>query len=186
MKRICALVAFVLLLSGCKGVNNRSDRAAAMRSKLLGSSGYTFETEITADYSDKLYTFRMACSVDSAGTLMFTVAEPETIKGVTGIISQTEGKLTFDGQALMFERIADGQITPVSAPWFMVHALRGGYINGCAEEDDGIQLYIDDSYMDHALKLVVRTDDQLYPKQAEVFWEGRRVLSMTVESFTFL
>ena len=86
MRRAVALLILVFLLVGCSG-NSEFDKAMTLRDQLLKSSGCTFDTVITADYGDSLYTFAMQCKVDELGVLSFAVTEPETISGITVGIS---------------------------------------------------------------------------------------------------
>ena len=81
-----SLMIFVLLIAvlpGCKTGHDALERGMQLRSRLVSSNGYTFDTQITADFGDKLYTFEMNCRADSAGDLTFTVTAPETIAGIT-------------------------------------------------------------------------------------------------------
>ena len=81
--------------------------------------------------------------------------------------------------------MADGQVTPVSAPWLLIKTLRGGYLKACAPSDGGIEISIDDSYEEDALHLRICTAGDV-PASGEIFWQGRRVLTLTVENFAFL
>lgn len=186
MKRILLLLVLMFSLAGCTDADSALDRAMVLRNKLSASQGCSFEATVTADYGEKIYTFAMKCSTDSNGLLTFEVTAPETIQGITGTVSEEGGKLTFDESALMFETIADGQITPVSAPWLLVHTLCGGYINACGYESNGLYMQIDDSYEDNALHMEIWTGENDLPMRAEVLWQGRRIVSMDVESFTIL
>jgi hypothetical protein len=82
----------------------------------------------------------MDCEADSQGSVSFRVVSPESISGITGSVDRDQGKLTFDDKALAFDLLADGQLSPVSAPWVMIHTLRGGYLSSCAESGDGMLL----------------------------------------------
>ena len=79
----------------------------ALRARLLAADGCTFHAEITADYGDKTYSFETECLANEQGGISFKVTEPESIEGVTGTVSAEGGKLTFDGEALAFELLAD-------------------------------------------------------------------------------
>lgn len=185
MKRLLAVVLLLLTLSGCSVMQSEMDKAMDLRTRLLGG-GCAFDVTVTADCVQKVYTFGMNCVFDSNGTMTFQVTEPETISGISGSISNEGAKLTFDDQALLFEAIADGQITPVSAPWLLVRTLRSGYLKGSGKYDGGIYIQIDDSYENDALHLDIWTDESNVPVRAEIQWQGRRILSMSVENFTFL
>lgn len=183
MKRAGALMCLLLLLTGCSGRSGEIQRGMAFRGKLLAGDGCSFDAEITADYGDKLYTFSMECQGDAQGKLSFTVTQPDSIAGITGTASESGGALTFDDVALQFDLMADGQVSPVSAPWLFLKTLRSGYLTSAGMEGDLLRLTIDDSYADDALQLDIwlNADDQ--PVRAEILYDGRRILSLTVTNF---
>ena len=181
MKRILCLV-LVCLLCGCGRKDDALDRALAMRMRLQGAA-CSFSCTVTADYGEKIHVFSMECTADVSGDMTFEVLTPEPISGITGVVSQSQGKLTFDDKALAFELLADGQFSPVSAPWIFIRTLRGGYLTSCTETDYGMLLCIDDSYEADPLRLDVRMDRDGNPISAEILWQGRRILSMEIENF---
>ena len=183
--KLAVFFCLVFLLSGCGNSGTLPDRALALRDKILESDGCSFQCEITADYGEKQYVFSMDCKTDREGNLVFAVTKPATIHGITGKINTSGGAITFDDKVLAFQTMADGQITPVSAPWLLMKTLRSGYIKGVSEDDDGYQIAIDDSYEEKTFQLNVEVEDN-YPECCEIFWEGRRVLTVKVEEFTYL
>ena len=186
MKRLVSIVLLMLLLSGCASKDSSVDRAMMIRQKLLQSNGCTFDVQITADYSDVIYTFKMHCICDSQGGISFTVLEPETIRNICGKIEKNQGKLTFDDKVLAFELLADGQVTPVSAPWIMIRSLRSGYFSSCGEVDTGMRITIYDSYEEDALQLDIWTDANMLPQRAEILYRGRRILTMEISNYTYV
>ena len=186
MKRIVVILLAVIFLNGCSGENSELEQALSLRRRLLEAQGCAFEAVITADYGSKIYTFRMNCQGDKDGNLRFSVLEPDTISGITGIISQLGGKLTFDDQVLLFEMLADGQLSPVSAPWILLQSLRSGYIKSCGVDGDGIRIQLNDSYNEEALHVDVWTDATMLPIRGEIVYAGRRILSVDVENFLLM
>lgn len=184
MRRIFAAAGLALLLCGCGRGNSAMDRALTLRETILRSESCQFAAAVTADYGDKLYTFRMNCQADNTGTLSFTVEEPESISGISGSVSGSGGTLNFDDTLLSFPTMADGQISPVTAPWVLLKALREGYISSAGQEGQGDCLSIDDSYREDALHLDVWTDSQGMPVRGEILYGGRRILSLDVTDFT--
>lgn len=182
MKRIICILLVLMLLAGCSGKNEELDRAMTLRAEMIAKA-VTFDAEITADYGDQSYTFSMNCVADTQGNLTFTVTEPETLSGITGTVSATGGKLTFDDMALAFDLMADGQISPVSAPWVLVKTLRSGYLTSCNVEGELLRVAIDDSYEEDSLHLDIWLDGNNEPKSAEIYWQGRRLLTVTVSNF---
>ena len=183
MKKLAALMLTVLMLTGCSKTKDMLDKAMTLRVDLLACESYQFDAAITADYGDEVNIFAMHCVGDNDGKLEFTVTEPETIGGITGIISAGEGKLTFDDQAVAFPLLAVGQITPVSGPWILMKTLMGGYLTACNEEDGLIHLMINDSYAEDALEMEIWLNEEVHPIQAEIGCEGRRIVTMEIENF---
>lgn len=182
MKRLGAILLLVLLLAGCSETENRINRVLALRSALL-KNNCTFTAEVTADYGDKLFTFTLECAGDEEGNLTFSVTEPESISGITGTITGEGGFLTFDDAALQFDLLADGQVTPVSAPWLLLKTLRGGYLTCAGEDGEKLRVTIDDSYEDDALQLDIWLNSDNLPVQGEILYDGCRILSMTIGNF---
>lgn len=185
MKRILAGVLVMLLLTGCSLPKSEMDKALALRNHLQDSN-IRFDVSVTADYFDKVFTFAMNCAVDSDGDLTFRVTAPETLAGISGKVSDEEGKFTFDDKVLLFETIADDVITPVTSPWVVIKSLRSGYIRSCGRSEEGIHIQLYDSYDEDALYLDVWTDETNSPIAAQIYWEGRRILSLEIENFNFL
>ncbi|MGM9549802.1 MAG: hypothetical protein ACI3V5_08145 [Faecousia sp.] len=183
MKKLAAAAAVLLFLTGCSGTSKEMERGLALRSELLKASECRFSCEITADYGDKVYAFSMDCQGDPQGSLTFAVTSPETIAGITGGVSESGGKLTFDDTALQFDLMADDQITPVSAPWIFLKTLRSGYITSAGMDGERLRLSIDDSYEDDALQLDIWLSGENRPENAEILWGGRRILSLRVSNF---
>lgn len=185
MKRIVAICILLLMLPGCSRTQARIDRCMELRARLLRSA-CSFTAEITADYGDKVYTFTLGCTGDSQGNLTFEVLAPESISGITGTVTGEGGFLTFDDTALQFDLMADGTVTPVSAPWIFVKTLRGGYLTAAGEDGELLRVTIDDSYEDDALQLDIWLDSENVPVQAEILYDGRRILSLILRDFSIL
>ena len=183
MKQITAAIIALVLLTGCTGKRDELDRAMKLRADLLGCLGCSFDVEITADYGDEIFQFAMNCESDGRGNLSFTVTEPETIAGITGNIASGEGKLTFDDVILQFPLMADEQVTPISGPWILMKTLLGGYLTAAGEEEDLLHLTIHDSYEDDALRMEIWLNGDNSPVCGEIFYDGRRIVTMNVENF---
>lgn len=183
--KFAAILCVIILLSGC---NNRTDalcRAVALRNTLLDSNGCSFQATVTADYGGKIYVFTLNCETDHIGNLSFQVSTPATIAGITGKITGAGGSIHFDDVVLAFPTIADGQITPVTAPWLFVKTLRSGYLKDCSVNNDGYSISIDDSYSNEAFQLNINTKEDV-PVSAEIFWKNRRIFTICIENFVIL
>ena len=183
MKKLAVLLILVLNLTGCSRGDEQLHRGMELRTALLRCQICTFEVNIAADYGDMLHEFSLACQSDAQGNLSFTVTEPETIAGISGSITAEGGKLTFDDVALYFDLLAEDQISPISGPWILMRTLMGGYVRSYVQEGELLHLTIDDSYEEDALQLDIWLDEHNSPIQAEILYEGRRIVTMGVENF---
>lgn len=183
--KLLAVILSLLLLGGCRGPEEELDRAMALRAKLPASS-VSFDAEITADYGDEVHIFSVYCEGDSQGNLGFRVTAPETIADITGRIDGDGGTLTFRDTALVFQLLAEDQLSPVSAPWIFYRTLRSGYLTAAGMEDEFLRLTIDDSYEEDALTLDIWLDETDNPIRAEILYDGRRILTLTIENFQIM
>lgn len=186
MKRVGLLLCLSLLLTGCGKGNEGLEGAMSFRDKLLEASECIFTAVITADYGDEVHTFTMDTTTNAQGDLSFTVIQPESISGITGEIRQSGARLTFDDTALAFPLLADGQLSPVSAPWVMMQALRSGYISCVGREGPHWRVTVMDSYEDDALTLDVWMDEHWIPIQGQILFKNETILTIEVEDFTFV
>ncbi len=187
MKRLCALAMLLcFILCGCGAQADGMTRALSIRQQVLDAKGFQFEAEVAADFGDNTYTFVMQCQCQTGGKFSFAVLQPDTIAGISGTISNEGGKLVFDDKALAFPLIADGEVSPVSAPWLLMRTIQSGYIATAAVEDDLLHLQIDDSYAEDALQLDIWFNDQDQPVHGDIMWQGRRILSVSIKAFAFV
>lgn len=186
MKLTGVLLLFLFLLSGCDSTTKEIERGLALRSSVLQSNGCSFDVKVTADYGDSLEFYHVSCTADKNGAVSFSITEPEIISGITGEISEEEGKLTFDGIALQFDKMAEDRVTPVSAPWVFLKTLRSGYLTSACMEEQLLRLTLEDSYDEDALHLDIWVDEKDKPIRSEILWNGRRILSLDIENFSLL
>ena len=128
----------------------------------------------------------MACSFDQQGNLSFTVTEPKSIAGITGKVSGSGGKLTYEDHILSFALMADGLVSPVSGPWVLMKTLRSGYITAVCMEDGLLHMTVNDSYADDALTLDIWLNEEHLPIRGDILHDGTRILSLEVENFRIL
>ena len=82
--------------------------------------------------------------------------------------------------------LADGELSPISAPWVLVNTLRSGYLTSCGKDGDSFRVTINDSYQDEYVQVDVWLSDDNMPTYAEFLWRGHRILSLNVDAFTIV
>lgn len=185
MKKAVVLL-LLFFLSGCSGTTDEMEAGLKLRSELLQSTGCSFAAEITVDYGDQLHMFSMDCRSDSDGGISFTVTEPDTISGITGKLTDEVGELIFDETALYFELLAEEQLSPICAPWILMKTLRNGYLTSACREEGNLRLSIDDSFEEDPLCLDVWLNSENLPERAEILYDGRKILSVSLKKFEIL
>lgn len=186
MKKWALLAVMVFLLTGCGDDGGAVDRAMALRGRLMAGNGSSFQAQITADYGDKVCVFQVKCQSDRQGNVQFEILEPEPIGGISGKIDAQGGQLQFEDLALAFDLLADGQVSPVSAPWLMIKALQGGYVKSGGMDGELYRVTIDDSYDSDAMQVDVWLGDDDLPIRAEILYRSRRILSLVVSNYKIL
>ncbi len=184
--RILAFALAVCLLSGCSSESGELERGMALRSKILKAEAVEFETDIIADYGDKLQSFSLTCRGNADGTIVFTVTAPESIAGITGKISGDNGLLSFDDVVLSMDLLTDDQLSPIGAPWIFLKTLRSGYLRGAGMEEELLRLTLQDSYEEDSLQLDIWLGEGDVPVRTEILCDGKQILSMDVKSFQIL
>lgn len=186
MKKAALAAMVCVILAGCAAQENCLETGMELRAKLLKAEQVCFRADICADHGDTLDLFSVECSTDEEGNVAFTVTSPESIRGITGKLSAEKGKLTFEDSALYFPLLAQGRLSPVSAPWVLMKTLRSGYLRAAGREETGIRLTFDDSYEENALQLDVWLNEEDLPDRAEVLSEGRLIVSMEIADVRIL
>ena len=185
MKIWAISLLLLFFLTGCDS-SSELERGMALRSSILKAQTCSMNTVITADYGERSCAFSLNCHFDSQGNMSFTVTQPETIAGIKGNVSADKGTVEFDDTVLFFDLMADGQLSPVSAPWVLMKALRGGYIRTAGIDGELLWLTVDDSYSDDALQVDIWLNEDNEPARAEIVYRNRRILSMKVESMEIM
>ena len=179
----CVLPLLLVFLMGCAGPDPAMEAAMDLRSRCLSDSTVTFSAEIRADYITQSEEVALECAAAPHGTLSFRVLEPEDIADIRGTVRGSEGTVEFDDTILAFPLMADGRLSPLSGPWVVMKAIRSGCILAAGREGELVHVTIDDSYEDNALTVDIWLEDGAL-EEAEIAWEGRRVLSMTFDDFS--
>lgn len=186
MKRFILLLLIAALLVGCADGSNSAKEGLSLRQKILAAQGSEFDAVICATYSECTYTFTLHCITDSSGNMTFVVKDPESISGIAGKITDAGGDLRFDDTVLGFDPVADGLLSPVCSPWLFMKTLRGGYLHATQKEDSGTILIFDDTFRSESVQSHIRVDNNLLPVSCEIYWMGKRYLSIDVRNFSIL
>lgn len=189
--RRCLIAIFlvtILLLSACAkdGQKDALQPAMDFRAKLLNAGGACFTAEVTADYGEEVYTFTLDCRYLTDGKTEITVTAPDTLSGIRAQIENDTGRLTFFDTELTFGTLADGNITPLSAPAVLGRVWQSAYIAASGKEDQTLRVSYEDGYGEDQLLADTWFSQKGIPIYSELCYNETCVLKLTISDFGFL
>lgn len=134
---LCVLM-MTLLLSGCAGGGEDQkalDLALTIRSEYLALNRFFAQTELTADYGQRVYEYGIQVDASPEETVL-TVTSPDLVAGVTGRFQTEEAFLAYDGLVLETGPLTDDGLTPITAIPALLEAVKSGYITACSAGED--------------------------------------------------
>lgn len=174
----------LLCLSGCGKSEGPTQKALDFRTALMQEEGCSFTADITADYGDKLYVFSVSaeCSGDET---KITVLSPDSIAGIVATVSADGAKLSFEDTCLDFGKLANGYVSPVSAPWLLHRCWIGEYIAYAGADGDLERITYLKGYNKQEVTLDTWLSADGVPVHAEVLYDGVRCLTIEIKDFQY-
>lgn len=131
---LLTLTGTLLLTSCADGGSSAKRKLQAAQSVYRTMSGCTAQSEITADYGQRVYGYTVDLTVQGGSGVM-TVKEPENLAGTVLTWSDGETKLAFDGAELDTGALSDSGLAPADAMPAILTACQGGEIVDCCMEE---------------------------------------------------
>ena len=189
MKRAWLLALMIMLITaGCAGGGSQDrEKMLAIRAKYIGAAVFDATADMTADYGDRVYEYKLSYSGNGAkGEL--TVFEPLNIKGLVARIDGGEGVMKYDGATLDTGAFSSDGVSPVEAFPLMIDAWQNGFITGHYTEKLGenecIVAEIDLTSADQPEKILHRVwfdKDTYLPVRGEITVDGYTVIRCRFE-----
>ena len=183
MRRILALLILTALcLSGCGGTENLLAPAIEFRAALVQAGGCSFTARVTADDGEATEEFTLRCEAEETGAVRFEVAEPQTLAGITALVSADGGTITYDGMAMDFGLLANGNVIPAAAPALVLCCWRQEYLAAAGADETGYRATYEKDFDEK--RLVVDTwFENGIPFYAEVCYNNQRILKLELSDF---
>lgn len=183
MRRILVLLALAaLLLSGCGGTENLLTPAIEFRASLVQAGGCSFTAKVTADDGEAVEEFTLRCASDEMGAVRFEVAAPQTLAGITATVSADGGTITYDGMAMDFGLLANGNVIPAAAPALVVCCWRQEYLAAAGADETGYRATYEKGFDEKRLVVDCWFENGI-PIYAEVCYNNQRVLKLELSDF---
>lgn len=183
MRRFAAIIVLIgIFLTGCASEKDTLSPAIEFRAA-AARAGCRFHTAVQADLGETAVQFAMDCDAGPDGAVALTVTEPETLSGITARAAAESGQLTFEGLALDFGLLANGNVVPAAAPAIVVDCWLRQYISSAGQEEERYRVTYERDFDEK--KLFVDTwFENAVPICAEVCYNGQRILKLQITDFT--
>ena len=174
------IIAIVLCIFCTACSKEEISPAVDFRAELVQKDCH-FIADIEADFGQTVQNFTLQCKTQEE-ELRFEVLEPESLSGITATVSDSGGTVTYDGMAMDFGLLANGNVIPAAAPAIIADCWKGAYISAVGREDD---FYTVTYERDHdEKKLAVQTwFEKGLPISAEICYNQERVIKITIREF---
>lgn len=180
MRRIVIAILLCIFCTAC----SKEDISPAIdfRAELV-QKGCSFTADVEADFGLTVQNFTLQCQTQEE-TLRFEVLAPESLSGITATVSNGGGTVTYDGMAMDFGLLANGNVIPAAAPAIIADCWKNAYISAVGADGE----YYTATYeRDHdQKKLVVQTwFEKGLPISAEICYNQMRVIKITFRDFSW-
>ncbi len=184
MRRLTLLLLSLCFLTACKGEESILSRANVFRSELLSHESCSFVAKIQADSGQEIHDFTLSCIGDAQGGITLQVLEPETIAGICATVDGSSGKLSYEGLSLGFPLMAQGQISPVSAPAVLLECWRECFILSAGEQESLYRASYEKKMLNDVL-LVDTYFENGIPISADLWYNKSKILHMDILDFSY-
>lgn len=185
MRRAIAVLLAVgcVFLLGCRGEENSISKAVDFRASLVQAGGCRFQAEISADFGENVVQFAVDCQADADGRTNLVVIHPETLAGITLTVTENGGKITYDGMAMDFGLLAEGNVIPAAAPAIAATCWLKEYIASAGMEEGLYRVTYEKDFDEKMLKVDTWYENGV-PICAEVCYNNERILKITITNFS--
>ena len=178
VKTLALMIALSLLLCSCtKGGMNADRMAEKIRSEFLHAGSITMTVDVTADYGDNVYDYRLRFEGGTKDGAL-TVLSPDTIAGLTARFEDGGLTLVYDGASLDTGRLDSSGLSPIDSLPAMLGQWCDGYIaQSTFETMDGVSCAAVTYDVSDSVELRTWFDSETYlPVRAEFSTGGTVVI----------
>ena len=118
------------------------------------------------------------------GTAKLTLLAPETIAGIAATVSDSGGKITYDGMSAEFGLLANGTVVPAAAPALTAECWASEYIAAAGYEEALCRVTYEKGFDEKTLLVDTWFENEV-PIYAEVCYNNQRILRLTITDFKF-
>lgn len=188
MKRFCAFLLSIFLLSGC-AAQKTDTRAEELQSKYDRMSGCEASVEAAIARGEETAEYTLDIE-QSEGTMRVTVREPEALAGISAVVRDDDAlSLVFDGMVLDAGSV-EPDVNAVNAVSIFLRAAAKGYvtersIERIGDTADALRLCFKTEHAGGTLFVAAYFDADDVPLYVEIERDGRVLAYLQFTDFSF-
>ena len=158
-------------------------QALDFRAALLQSGGCQFQAAVTADYGEQIFEFTLDCAYTPENGAKMTVVTPESIAGITAVVTPGGASIEYDGASFALGKLAGGHLAPMALPELLGRCWCSEYILAAGTSQDGWRLTCVSGYDSDELRVDTWLDDAGQPEYCEISYDGQMLLRAELTAF---
>jgi len=183
LRRIIIAFLLCLLCTACASEEEVLSPAIDFRAEVVQNGGCSFVAQVEADFGQTVQMFTLQCQTNENDELRFSVLAPETLAGISATVTEGGGTITYDGMAMDFGLLANGNVIPAAAPAIVSSCWTNAYIASAGNENSLYRATYEKNYDEK--KLIVETwFEKGLPISAEICYNNERVIKITISDFS--
>lgn len=183
------MMLLLLLLCACGRAENGQtamQEAIDFRAALLQAGACSYVGQICAQVGEEVYPFTLRCGC-TAEQAEVCVLEPESIADITATVSVDNGTITYADMCIAFGEMADGTVTPLSAPAVLYACWTGEAITAAGMDGDAIRITYEKGYDSQCLTVDTWLNSENHlPFYAEICYNQACIIQMNLTDFAFV
>jgi outer membrane lipoprotein-sorting protein len=184
VKALALMIALILLLASCKVAGKAADEMALdIRTALLEAEKLEITTNVTADYGDRVYDFKLKFT-GNADLGEIEILAPESIAGLKAEVSISGGTLKYDGATLDTGALTGDGLSPAEAVPVLIAQWQTGFLSGCNFEklDETDALAVTSDVTESVAQRTWFDTETRLPLRAELSENGEMVIKCDFEN----
>lgn len=194
---MCApMIALCLLLPSCGGEtgNEAEQLALEIRTEYLAMQSCSAHVELTADYSQRVYTYGLDLSYEREGEMTLAITGPEHIAGITAHIRAGETALEYEGVRVETGPLNEAGLSSMNALPALLTGVQEGFLaesvlEGGGEEPETLHITIRDPEAEagSGTELQVWFDRETHAMlRGEISQDGFMVIQCVLSEFSMV
>ena len=172
----------LLCLCACGKQSEPMQPALDLRTALL-EQGCSFTACLQADFESGSCEWTASCVCAPDGSVTMELTQPESIAGITATVAGDGQSARFDGTAVEFGLLADGNLAPIALPQVLYSCWSSQYIREAGRDGETVCAVYLMGYGDEEIAVEQWLQPDGTPLFADVWYGETKIASVQISDF---